>query len=129
LSVSDSRVGAFVVAGESRLLTMARDFFRAAHPRSGFPGAVVVVLVGWLCLIASGGVCSVTCGHVYLWPVIGVVTAGRAVVLTADSAYCRRVRVGRSARDGNASARGAKAIYAVDHEERLFKTPRWHLIY
>lgn len=73
------------------MLTMARGFFRACSPRSGLPGVVVVaVLVGWLCLVVSVGVCSVTCGHV-LWPVIGVLTAGRAVVPTADSACYRRV--------------------------------------
>jgi hypothetical protein len=70
LPISDSRAGAFVVDGESRLLAIPRGFFRAAHPRSGFPGGIVVAVVGWLCLIVSVGVCSVTCGHIYLWPVI-----------------------------------------------------------
>jgi hypothetical protein len=122
LPISDSRAGAFVVDGESRMLAVAipSSFFRAAHPRSGLPGGVVVAVVGWLCLIVSMGVCSVTCGHIYLWPVIGVLTAGRAVVPTADSACCRRVRVGRPARDGNVSARGAKAILRVGREKRVF---------
>ena len=60
-------------------MATADGLFCAAHPRSRLPSEVVAaVLVGWLCFVVSVGVCSVTFGHIYLWPVIGVLTAGES---------------------------------------------------
>ena len=121
------------------MLAMAvpRGFFRVVQSRSYLLGGVAVVvgwllvvvgwlfvMGGWLCVLVSVGVCSVTCGH-SLWPVIGVLTAGRAVVPTAI-AVCRRVACSTS--DSNASARGAKAISAMGREGEVSKRPSLALI-
>jgi hypothetical protein len=96
-------------------LTTLRGLFRAARSCL-LRGIPIAVMVGWLCILVSGGVCSVTCGHSTLWPVIRVLTAGKAVVPTADAT---RRRVTRPPRDSNTSARGAKAIFAMGRKERL----------